>query len=154
MHKSLRNSDVQASVYWLARILEAGADPLQAARRMLAMAAEDIGLADPMALQVATSALVAFQNLGLPEGRLPLTQAAVYLASAPKSNAVVSAIGAAMREVRDGRQHPVPPQIRNAADRPGARDGARPRLRLRARRSWWRVLDAVFAGRAARASVL
>ncbi len=114
LHKSLRNSDVQASVYWLARILEAGADPMQAARRMVAMAAEDIGLADPMALQIATSALVAFQNLGLPEGRLPLTQAVIYLAGAPKSNAVASAIGEAAREVREGKQHGVPTRLRNA----------------------------------------
>jgi putative ATPase len=117
LHKSLRNSDVQASVYWLARFLEAGADPLQAARRMLAVAAEDIGLADPLALQIATSALVAFQNLGLPEGRLPLTEAAVYLASAPKSNAVLRAIDGAQREVREGRQWPVPPWLRNAPTR-------------------------------------
>ena len=117
LHKSLRNSDVQATVYWLARMLSAGADPLQAARRMVAVAAEDVGLADPMALQIATSALVAFHNLGLPEGRLPLTQAAIYLAAAPKSNSVVSAIGNATREVEQGRQHPVPLHLRNAPTR-------------------------------------
>ncbi|MEE2886752.1 MAG: replication-associated recombination protein A [Planctomycetota bacterium] len=113
-HKSLRNSDVQACVYWMARMLEAGVDPLQPARRMVAMAAEDIGLADPMALQVATSALVAVQNLGLPEGRLPLTEAAIYLAQAPKSNAVYRAISAATELVREGEQHQIPLQLRNA----------------------------------------
>ncbi|HEX6811720.1 MAG TPA: replication-associated recombination protein A [Planctomycetota bacterium] len=115
LHKSLRNSDVQASVYWLARALQAGADPVHAARRMVAMAAEDIGLADPMALQVAVAALHALQFLGLPEGRLPLTQAAVYLAAAPKSNAVCRAIDAASAAARDGEQHPVPLHLRNAA---------------------------------------
>ena len=113
-HKSLRNSDVQACVYWMARMLEAGVDPMQPARRMLAMAAEDIGLADPMALQVATSAFVAVQNLGLPEGRLPLTEAAIYLAQAPKSNAVYRAINAATELVREGEQHEIPLQLRNA----------------------------------------
>jgi putative ATPase len=114
LHKSLRNSDVQAAVYWLARSLEAGADPVHAARRMVAMAAEDIGLADPMALQVAVAALHALQFLGLPEGRLPLTEAAIYLAAAPKSNAVVRAITAASEAARDGAQHAVPLHLRNA----------------------------------------
>jgi len=114
LHKSLRNSDVQAAVYWLARIVEAGADPMAAARRMVAMAAEDIGLADPMALQVAVAAQQALHFLGLPEGRLPLTEAAVYLAAAPKSNAVVRAIDAAAAAARDGVQHPVPLHLRNA----------------------------------------
>ncbi len=114
LHKSLRNSDVQAAVYWLARALEAGADPVHAARRMVAMAAEDIGLADPMALQVAVASLHALQFLGLPEGRLPLTEAAVYLAAAPKSNAVVKAITAAAAAARDGAQHDVPLHLRNA----------------------------------------
>jgi putative ATPase len=114
LHKSLRNSDVQAAVYWLARALEAGADPVHAARRMVAMAAEDIGLADPMALQVAVAALHALQFLGLPEGRLPLCEAAIYLAAAPKSNAVLRAIAAAAAAARDGPQHPVPLHLRNA----------------------------------------
>ena len=115
LHKSLRNSDVQAAVYWLARALEAGADPVHAARRLVAVAAEDVGLADPMALQVAVSALHALQFLGLPEGRLPLTEAVVYLAAAPKSNAVIRAITAASEAVRAGAQHPVPLHLRNAA---------------------------------------
>ena len=116
-HKSLRNSDVDAAVYWLARFLEAGADPLQAARRMVAMAAEDIGLADPMALQIATAAMTAFERMGLPEGRLPLGEAAIYLASAPKSRGVAEALDAATREIQVGRQHPVPLHLRNAPTR-------------------------------------
>ncbi|MBI5850335.1 MAG: replication-associated recombination protein A [Planctomycetes bacterium] len=116
-HKSLRNSDADASLYWLARFCEAGADPLQAARRMIAMAAEDIGLADPMALQVATGAMLAFERLGLPEGRLPLAEAAIYLATAPKSRGVASAIDAAVAAVRDGKQHDVPLHLRNAPTR-------------------------------------
>ena len=116
-HKSLRNSDADASLYWLARFLEAGADPLQAARRMIAMAAEDVGLADPMALQIATGALLAFERLGLPEGRLPLAEAAIYLATAPKSRGVATAIDAAIAAVRDGRQHEVPLHLRNAPTR-------------------------------------
>ena len=115
LHKSLRNSDVQAAVYWLARALEAGADPVHAARRLVAMAAEDIGLADPMALQVAVAAQQALQFLGLPEGRLPLTEAVVYLAAAPKSNAVMRAITAASEAAQKGAQHPVPLHLRNAA---------------------------------------
>ncbi len=112
-HKSLRNSDVQASVYWLARAVEAGADPRHAARRLIAVAAEDVGLADPMALQVAVAAQHAAEFLGLPEARLPLTEAAVYLAAAPKSNAVVRAVQAATAAVRDGAQHAVPLHLRN-----------------------------------------
>ncbi len=114
LHKSLRNSDVQAAVYWLARFLEAAGDAVSVARRIVAMAAEDVGLADPMALQVAVAALQAVQFLGLPEGRLPLTQAVVYLAAAPKSNAVVAAIEAAAQAARQGAQHPVPLHLRNA----------------------------------------
>lgn len=113
LHKSLRNSDVQASVYWLARALEAGADAQHAARRVVAVAAEDVGLADPMALQVAMAAQQAVQFLGLPEGRLPLTEAVIYLAAAPKSNSVTKAISEAMRAVREGEQHPVPLHLRN-----------------------------------------
>jgi putative ATPase len=114
LHKSLRNSDAQASVYWLGRIFAADGDPLQAARRMVAMAAEDVGLADPQALQLAVAAYVAAQNLGLPEAKLPLTQAAIYLAAAPKSNSVVRTIEAVDAEIGAGAQHPVPLQVRNA----------------------------------------
>ncbi|MFO1076997.1 MAG: hypothetical protein U1E73_04640 [Planctomycetota bacterium] len=117
LHKSLRNSDVQAAVYWLARALAGGADPVHVARRLVAVAAEDVGLADPMALQVAVSALQALQFLGLPEGRLPLTEAAVYLAAAPKSNAVCRAIDAASEAAQQGAQLPVPLHLRNATTR-------------------------------------
>ncbi|MEZ6036325.1 MAG: replication-associated recombination protein A [Planctomycetota bacterium] len=113
LHKSLRNSDVQAAVYWLVRALEAGCDPRHAARRLLAVAAEDVGLADPMALQVATACVQAVQVLGMPEGRLPLVEAAVYLAAAPKSNSVVRAIEAATAAVRKSAQFPVPLHLRN-----------------------------------------
>lgn len=115
LHKSLRHSEVQAAVYWLARSIEAGADPVHVARRMVCMASEDVGLADPMALQIAVAALQAAQFLGLPEGRLPLTQAAIYLAAAPKSQTVVDAITAACAAVRDGEQFPVPLHLRNTA---------------------------------------
>jgi putative ATPase len=114
LHKSLRNSDVQAAVYWFARFAEAGGDAVSVARRLVAMAAEDVGLADPMALQVAVAALQATQFLGMPEGRLPLTEAIVYLAAAPKSNAVVRAIDAAVQAARQDEQHPVPLHLRNA----------------------------------------
>ena len=114
LHKSLRNSDVQAAVYWLARSLEAGADPQHAARRLVAVAAEDVGLADPMALQVAMAAVSAVQFLGLPEGRLPLTEAVIYLAAAPKSNSVITAITAATEAARNGKQHAIPLHLRNA----------------------------------------
>jgi len=114
LHKSLRNSDVQAAVYWLARALEAGADPQHAARRLVAVAAEDVGLADPMALQIAMAAVHAVGFLGLPEGRLPLTEAVIYLAAAPKSNSVLAAIDAATAAVKAGEQHAVPLHLRNA----------------------------------------
>ncbi len=117
LHKSLRNSDVQAAVYWLARFASADADPMQAARRMIAMAAEDIGLADPMALQVAVAAAHAAHQLGWPEAKLPLAEAAIYLAAAPKSAGVVRAIDAALAEVERGEQHPVPLRLRNAPTR-------------------------------------
>ncbi|MGA1524472.1 MAG: replication-associated recombination protein A, partial [Planctomycetota bacterium] len=116
-HKSLRNSDTDAAVYWLARFLEAGADATQAARRMVAMAAEDIGLADPMALQIATSAMLAFERMGMPEGRLPRARAAIYLASAPKRRGGAAAADAALAEVRTGRQHEIPLHLRNAPTR-------------------------------------
>ncbi|MFK7739716.1 MAG: replication-associated recombination protein A [Planctomycetota bacterium] len=123
LHKSLRNSDVQAAVYWLARALEAGADPQHAARRLVAVAAEDVGLADPMALQVAMAAVQALQFLGLPEGRLPLTEAVVYLAAAPKSNAAYRAIGEALRVARSDAQHPVPLHLRNASNAYAKQEG-------------------------------
>ena len=113
--KSVRASDPDAAVYWLARMLEAGEDPLFIARRIVILAAEDVGMADPQALSVAVAAQQAVHFVGLPEGAIPLAQAAVYLATAPKSNASYMALNKAVSAVRTGRQHPVPLHLRNAA---------------------------------------
>jgi len=113
-HKSLRGSDPDAALYWLARMIEAGEDPLYVARRMVRFASEDIGLADPQALQVALSSMEAFHFIGLPEGELALAEAAVYLATAPKSNAIYMAYGKAKKDVREKGALPVPKHIRNA----------------------------------------
>jgi putative ATPase len=112
--KSLRGSDPDAALYWVARMLEAGEDPLFILRRMTIMAAEDIGNADPRALQIAVSALQAFQFVGMPEGRIIIGQAVTYLATAPKSNASYLGIDAALAEVRSSGALPVPLHIRNA----------------------------------------
>jgi putative ATPase len=114
-HKSVRNSDPQAALYWLVRMAESGEDPLYAARRMVVIASEDIGLADPAALAVALHAREAFEMLGLPEGLQPLAQAAIYLATAPKSNAVNLAIKAVAQDLREAPQGAVPLHLRNAA---------------------------------------
>jgi putative ATPase len=114
LHKSLRDSDPDASLYWLARMLEAGEDPLYLARRMVRFASEDIGNADPQALQVALAAMESYRFLGSPEGELALAQAALYLACAPKSNAAYTALGRVRREVRDSGALPVPLHLRNA----------------------------------------
>ncbi len=114
LHKSVRGSDPDAALYWLARLLDAGMDPRYAARRLVRMASEDIGLADPRALALCLDAAGAFERLGSPEGELALAQAAAYLAVAPKSNAVYKAWGALREQVgRDGT-HPVPMHLRNA----------------------------------------
>ena len=112
--KSMRGSDPDAAVYWLMRMLEAGEDPLFIARRMIVFAAEDVGNADPRALQVAVAAKDAFHFVGLPEGRIPLAQAVTYLASAPKSNAAYKAMLAASADVRQLGALPVPLHLRNA----------------------------------------
>jgi putative ATPase len=113
-HKSLRGSDPDASLYWLGRMIEAGEDPLYIARRMIRFASEDVGNADPQALPIAVSAMQAFHFVGLPEGTLALAQAAVYLATAPKSNALYLAMGEVERDVRELETMPVPLHIRNA----------------------------------------
>jgi putative ATPase len=113
LHKSLRNSDVDASLYWLARMIAAGEDPLYIARRIVRFASEDVGLADPQALALALHAKEAYDFLGSPEGELALAEAVVYLASAPKSNRVYSAFGAAMKDVERSPHEPVPLSIRN-----------------------------------------
>ena len=112
--KSIRGSDPDAAVYWLARMIEAGEDPLFVVRRMVILAAEDIGLADPQALVVATACQQAVHFIGLPEGYLPMTECALYLALAPKSNSAISAYGAAREDVQRTLDQPVPLHLRNA----------------------------------------
>ncbi len=114
LHKSVRNSDPDAALYWLARMIESGEDPLYLARRMVRMASEDIGLAEPGALAVTLAAKDAFDFLGAPEGHLALAQAAVYLALAPKSNAVYTAYGEVIEDVHKTEADPVPLHLRNA----------------------------------------
>jgi putative ATPase len=113
-HKSLRGSDVDAALFWMGRMLEAGEDPRVILRRMVAMASEDVGLADPAALRVALDALAAHEFLGQPEGELALTHACIYLATAPKSNSVVLALGAAHEAAKAQPAAPVPLHLRNA----------------------------------------
>ncbi len=113
LHKSLRNSDVDASLYWLARMLAGGEDPLYVARRLVRFASEDVGLADPQALALTLHAKEAYDFLGSPEGELALAEAVVYLAAAPKSNRVYAAFGAARRDVERSPHEPVPLHIRN-----------------------------------------
>jgi putative ATPase len=114
LHKSVRNSDPDAALYWLGRMFAAGEDPLYLARRITRMAVEDIGLAAPEALNLCLSAKEAYEFLGSPEGDLALAQAVVYLALAPKSNAVYTAYGEVLGEIEKNRQEPVPLHIRNA----------------------------------------
>jgi putative ATPase len=116
-HKSLRGSDPQAALYWLYRMLMAGEDPLFVARRMIRCASEDIGLADPNALQMALAGFEAYQKVGPPEAELALAEAAVYLASAPKSNALYVAERALKEEIERSGPQPVPLHIRNAPTR-------------------------------------
>ena len=113
--KSMRDSDPDGSIYWLARMLEAGEDPMFCARRMVILAAEDVGLADPAALGVAVAAQQAAHFVGMPEGYLPLAEAALYLAAAPKSNSALRAYSAAVDDVRETLHQPVPLHLRNAS---------------------------------------
>jgi putative ATPase len=113
LHKSLRNSDVDASLYWLARMLAAGEDPLYIVRRLVRFASEDIGLADPQALSIALNAKEAYDFIGSPEGDLALAEAAIYLASAPKSNRAYTAFGKAKKDVESSPFEPVPLHLRN-----------------------------------------
>jgi len=114
LHKSVRNSDADATLYWLARILEGGEDPLYVARRLIRMASEDIGLADPQALPLCVAAMQAVHFVGLPEGNLALAEAAIYLALAPKSNALYTAYGEVGEDVQRTVAEPVPLHLRNA----------------------------------------
>ncbi|WP_328600375.1 replication-associated recombination protein A [Rhodococcus sp. (in: high G+C Gram-positive bacteria)] len=111
--KSIRGSDVDAALHYLARMLTAGEDPRFIARRLVVHASEDIGMADPMALQTATAAAQAVQLIGMPEARLALAQATIHLATAPKSGAVIAALGAAMADVAAGKSGLVPPHLRD-----------------------------------------
>jgi putative ATPase len=114
LHKSVRNSDANATLYWLGRMMEAGEDPLYLARRIMRMASEDIGLADPNALSVTVAAMQAVHFMGMPEGNLALAQAAVYLALAPKSNALYVGYGEVVRDAQETMAEPVPLHLRNA----------------------------------------
>ena len=117
LHKSVRNSDPDAALYWLARMIESGEDPLYLARRMVRMASEDIGLAEPGALAVTIAAKEAFDFIGPPEGHLALAQAVVYLSLAPKSNALYTGYGAVQKDLQDTIAEPVPLHLRNAPTR-------------------------------------
>ncbi|MGC4190862.1 MAG: replication-associated recombination protein A [Thermomicrobiales bacterium] len=117
LHKTLRRSDADAALYWLARMLERGDDPLYVARRLVRFASEDVGLADPQALELAMAAQQAVHFIGMPEGALALAELAVYLALAPKSNAIYKAYGEARRDVEQTRNDPVPLHLRNAPTR-------------------------------------
>jgi putative ATPase len=117
LHKSVRNSDPDATLYWLVRMLESGEDPMYLARRIVRMAVEDISLADPHALEICIAARDALEFMGLPEGGLALAHAAVYLAIAPKSNALYTAYGAVKRDVEETAADPVPLHLRNAPTR-------------------------------------
>jgi putative ATPase len=117
LHKSVRGSDPDASLYWFCRMLDGGADPLYVGRRMIRMASEDIGLADPRALQITLDAVATFERLGTPEGELALAQAVIYLACAAKSNAVYVAYNAARAFIASDGSRPVPLRLRNAPTR-------------------------------------
>jgi putative ATPase len=117
LHKSVRGSAPDAALYWLTRMLDGGADPLYMGRRLIRMAVEDIGLADPRALRMALDACETYERLGSPEGELALAQAALYLAAAPKSNAAYTAYSSARELVRNDKSRPVPEHLRNAPTR-------------------------------------
>ena len=117
LHKSVRGSSPDGALYWLCRMLDGGADPLYVGRRLVRMAVEDIGLGDPRALRIALDACETYERLGTPEGELALAEAAIYLAIAPKSNAVYEAYNAARALIRDDKSRPVPEHLRNAPTR-------------------------------------
>jgi putative ATPase len=115
LHKSIRNSNENAALYWLTRMMEAGEDGAYLARRLIRIASEDVGLADPFALRVALDAAEAFHRLGYPEGKLALVQCAVYMARARKSNAIYAAHAMAEKDVVQSSAEPVPLHLRNAS---------------------------------------
>ena len=150
LHKSVRNSDADATLYWLARMLESGEDPLYVARRLVRMASEDIGLAEPNALAVTIAAMQAADFVGPPEGNLALAQAAVYLALAPKSNALYIGYGQASKDLQETRAEPVPLHLAQRRHRLDEECRLRTRLPIRARlrrESYRHVLPARFACR-------
>jgi putative ATPase len=114
LHKSMRNSDPDAAIYWLARMLDGGEDPIYIARRLIEFAGDDVGLADPNAQVMATSCFYACKNMGMPECRYALAETVAYLALAPRSNSIAVAIDAALSDVRNSPAEPVPMHIRNA----------------------------------------
>jgi putative ATPase len=124
--KSMRGSDPQAAIYWLARLLESGEDPVFVARRLVIFSSEDIGNADPQALPLATASMHAAQSIGMPEARIPLAQAVTYLACAPKSNAAYAAINAALASVQNGDIQPIPAHLRSRQSQAMAHDKAAP----------------------------
>jgi len=113
LHKSMRGSDPDASLYWLARMLEAGEDPMYIARRLIRFASEDVGMSDPQALVIAMAAQQAVHFIGMPEGNLALAEATVYLATAPKSNSLYQAYSLVRKEIKNGTVEPVPLHLRN-----------------------------------------
>ena len=117
LHKAVRGSDPDAALYWMVRMLDGGTDPLYIARRVIRMASEDVGLADPRTLTLALEAAQAYERLGSPEGELALAQAVVYMAVAPKSNAVYTAYGRVREFVAHDGTRPVPLHLRNAPTR-------------------------------------
>lgn len=122
--KSMRGGDPDAVLYWLAKMIEGGEDPLYISRRIIICASEDVGNADPGALQVAVAAMHAVESIGMPEGRIPLAQAAIYIAMAPKSNASFSGIERALSNIREERVSPVPAHLKSAGYKGAARLGA------------------------------
>src|SRR5207249_6162001 len=117
LHKAVRGSDPDAALYWMCRMLDGGADPLYVGRRLIRMATEDVGLADPRALSLTTAAVQTYERLGTPEGELALAEAVIYLACAPKSNAVYVAYNAARAFIAEDASRPVPLHLRNAPTR-------------------------------------
>lgn len=122
--KSMRGSDPDATLYWLAKMIEAGEDPLYIARRIVICASEDVGNADPRALEIAVAAYHAVESVGMPEGRIPLAQAAIYIAMAPKSNASYKGIENALSAVREERLSPVPPSLKSSNYKGASRLGS------------------------------
>ena len=148
LHKSVRGSDPDAALYYLARMLDAGEDPLFLARRVVRMAVEDIGLADPQALVICNAAKDAYDFLGHPEGELAIAQAVIYLATAPKSNAAYKAFGAAMRAAKEGGSLLPPKHILNSPTKLMKSEGYGARLRIRSRRAGRLLRPGLFPGSA------